>query len=201
LILSVIVHEYGHVVAYRVCGHSDARFRLIPLLGGVAISNRLPASQENAFFIALMGPAICLAPMALSFGLSGALLNAMPMLGAFLFVFGMVLASFNFFNLLPFWPLDGGRMVQILAQTYMPWATRQISIAMTVLGAVLALLTKSYFLLIFILISWGGLMQSEQILGLQRPMGKARALIALTAYGFTTGAFYMGGSFLLQGLL
>jgi len=112
-----------------------------------------------------------------------------------------VLASFNFFNLLPFWPLDGGRMVQILAQTYMPWATRQISIAMTVLGAVLALLTKSYFLLIFILISWGGLMQSEQILGLQRPMGKARALIALTAYGFTTGAFYMGGSFLLQGLL
>lgn len=201
LILAVIMHEYGHVVAYRVCGHSDARFRLIPLLGGVAISNRLPATQANAFFIALMGPAICLAPMALAFVLSNLMFTMAPMIGAFLFAFGMVLAAFNFFNLLPFWPLDGGRMVQILCQSYIPWATRQVSIAMTLVGAALALFTQSYFILFFILISWGGLMQSEQILGLQRPMPRGHAFIALTAYGFTTAAFFLGGSFLLQGLL
>jgi Zn-dependent protease len=201
LILAVITHEYGHVVAYRVCGHSDARFRLIPLMGGVAISNRLPATQGNAFFIALMGPAICLAPMSLAFALSTYAFDAAPLVGAFLFAYGMVLASFNFFNLLPFWPLDGGRMVQILAQTYIPWATRQVSIAMTLIGAALALFTQSWFILFFILISWGGLMQSEQILGLQRPMTKGRAFLALAAYGFTAAAFFKGGSFLLQGLL
>ena len=201
LVLAVIMHEYGHVVAYRVCGHSDARFRLIPLLGGVAISNRLPASQGHAYFIALMGPAICLAPMCLSFALANYAFAIAPLTGAFLFGFGMVLAAFNFFNLLPFWPLDGGRMVQILCQTFFPWATRQVSIAMTLVSAALALITGSYILLFFILLSWGGLMQSEQILSLQRPMSKGSALIGLAAYGFAAVAFYVGGSFLLRGLL
>ena len=201
LILAVALHEFGHVVAYRVCGHADARFRLIPILGGVAISNQLPASQDRAFFIALMGPAICLTPMTLAFALSDLIYPSAPVLSNFLYAFAMVLGSFNFFNLLPFWPLDGGRMVQILAQTFMPWATRQVSIAMTVLGAGLALVSQSYLILVFILISWGALMQSEQILGLQRPMSKGYGLIALAAYGFTAAAFFLGGAQMLQGFL
>ena len=201
LVLAVILHEFGHVAAYRVCGHSDARFRLIPLLGGVAISSRLPATQGAAFFIAIMGPAICLAPMTLAFALSDLLLALSPGFATFLFAFGMVLAAFNFVNLLPFWPLDGGRMVQVLCQTFLPWATRQVSIAMTVIGAALALFSGSYFLLFFILISWGGLMQAEQILGVQTPMTKRHGLIGLAAYAVTAAAFFKGGSFLLQGLL
>ena len=201
IILSVALHEFGHVVAYRVCGHSDARFRLIPILGGVAISNRLPGSQDRAFFIALMGPAICLAPMVLAFALSDLIYPTLPVVSDFLYVLAMVLGSFNFFNMLPFWPLDGGRMVQHLAQTYIPWATRQVSIAMTVLGAGLALISQSYIILFFILMSWGGLMQSEQILGLQRPMTRGTGLIALAAYGCTAAAFFLGGAQLLQGFL
>ena len=201
IILAVALHEFGHVVAYRVCGHSDARFRLIPILGGVAISNRLPASQDRAFFIAIMGPAICLAPMCLAFALSEVIYPSAPLVSQYLYAFGMVLGSFNFFNLLPFWPLDGGRIVQILAQTYIPWATRQVSIAMTVLGAGLAFISHSYLILFFILLSWGGLMQSEQILGLQRPMSRFNGLFALAAYGFTGAAFLLGGAMLLQGFL
>ncbi|MEO5621410.1 MAG: metalloprotease, partial [Cypionkella sp.] len=55
LILAVVIHEFGHVAAFRVCGHADARFRLIPLMGGVAISNTIPSSSDKAFFITLMG--------------------------------------------------------------------------------------------------------------------------------------------------
>ena len=201
VILVVTLHEFGHVVAFRVCGHADARFRLIPILGGVAISNQLPASQDRAFFIALMGPAICLAPMALAFALSDLIYLTAPLLSEFLYAFAMVLGSFNFFNLLPFWPLDGGRMVQILAQCFIPWATRQVSIAMTVLGAGLALLSQSYIILFFILMSWGALMQSEQILGLQRPMSRAHGMLALAAYGFTAASFFLGGAQMLQGFL
>ena len=201
LVLAVVIHEYGHVVAYRVCGHDDARFRLIPLMGGVAISNRLPASQESAFFIALMGPAICLAPMALAFAVSDLLVRPQPAMANLLYAFGMVLGSLNFFNLLPFWPLDGGRILQVLCQTYIPWATRQVSIAMTVGAAALAFATQSYFLLIFVLIGWGGLMQSERVLQVQRPMTKRRGTLALCAYGFTAAAFYEGGADLLHVLL
>ncbi len=201
LVLAVVLHEYGHVVAYRVCGHDDARFRLIPILGGVAISSKVPASQERAFFIALMGPAICLAPMGLAFALSDLLFVRSAAVSDYLYAFGMVLGSFNFFNLLPFWPLDGGRIVQILCQTYLPWATRQVSIAMTLIGAALALYSQSYIILFFILMSWGGLVRSEQLLEIQRPMTWGQGLIALAAYGFTAAAFLSGGALLLQGLL
>ena len=137
LCLAVAVHEYGHVLAYRICGHDDARFRLIPILGGVAISGRLPASQDKAFFIALLGPAFCLAPMGLAFALSDLLLSTSYEAAEALFVFALVLGAFNFFNLLPFWPLDGGRMLQILCQTFAPAFTHQLSIAMVVMCFIL----------------------------------------------------------------
>lgn len=201
LVLSVVIHEYGHVAAYRVCGHDDARFRLIPIMGGAAISARIPADQQNAFFIAVMGPAICLAPMGLAFALSDLLYATFYPAAEFLGILGLILGFFNFFNLLPFWPLDGGRIVQLLAQTFLPGATRQVSIAMIVIGAALAFLTRSYIILFFILLSWGGLMQSEKLLEVQRPMSKPRALLALAAYAFTAAAFYLGGARVLGGLL
>ena len=199
LIITVVVHEFGHVVAFRVCGHSDARFRLIPLLGGVAISNKLPVSHEDDLFISLMGPAICLAPMVLCFALSELVVEQFWGVANFLYILGLVMGSLNFFNLLPLWPLDGGKIVQTLTYTYAPKATRIVSISMSATAAALCVLTGSFILLIFVLMSWPGLMQSEQLLRMKRPMTKTRALWATAAYLATLLAFGVGGSALLAG--
>jgi Zn-dependent protease len=201
LIVTVVVHEFGHVAAFRICGHSDARFRLIPLFGGVAISNQAPASQEKDFFISLMGPAICLAPMALAFALSDVVEDRSFEAANFLYILGLVMGSLNFFNLLPFYPLDGGKIVRVLTQTYAPWATRNASIAMTLGAAGIALYLQAYFLLIFVLMGWQGLMQSERLIQVQRPMSHARGLLALLCYAFTMAAFFVGGKDLLAGFL
>lgn len=58
IILVIVIHEFGHVAAFRVAGHHDASFRLVPLMGGYAISNRAVDTQEEDVFITLMGPAI-----------------------------------------------------------------------------------------------------------------------------------------------
>ncbi len=205
LIIAVVIHEFGHVAAFRVCGHSDARFRLIPLMGGVAISNQQPASADKAFFITLMGPAICLAPMVLCFALSEVLYQY-PAEWAiyaanFLFVQGMVLGSLNFFNLLPLWPLDGGKVTQRLVYTFAPSMTRTVSLGMTVLAVALCVLTRSFFLLFFVLISWPSLMQSEQLLARQRDMSIRTALLSLACYLTTAAAFFMGGFTFLQSFL
>lgn len=201
LIITVVLHEFGHVVAFRICGHSDARFRLIPLLGGVAISNKLPASHEDDLFISLMGPAICLAPMVLCFVLSDLVVEQFWGLANFLYILGLVMGSLNFFNLLPLWPLDGGKIVQTLTHTYAPGATRAVSIAMSATAAALCVLTGSFILLIFVLMSWPGLMQSEQLLRMKRPMTKTRGLWAMAAYLATLLAFGVGGATLLGGLI
>ena len=201
LIITVVIHEYGHVVAYRICGHSDARFRLIPLFGGVAISNKLPASHENDLFISLMGPAICLAPMVLCFALSDLVVEQAWGVANFLYILGLVMGSLNFFNLLPFWPLDGGKITRVLTFTYIPGATRGVSIAMSATAAALCVLSGSFFLLVFVLMGWPGLMQSEQLITMQRPMSKRRGLWATAAYLATLLAFGVGGSPLLHSFL
>lgn len=199
LILTVIIHEFGHVAAYRVCGHTDARFRLIPLFGGVAISNQLPASHEKALFIALLGPAICLGPMVTAFVISDLIVATSMPVANFLYVLGLVMGGLNFFNLLPFWPLDGGRIVRILTEAFVPRATRVVSVAMTVAAAALALLTGSLFMLIFVLMGWQSLIQSEGLIKVQRPMSHRRGLLSLGAYFATAAAFGMAGVPLLRG--
>lgn len=206
LIVAVTVHEFGHVAAFRVCGHSDARFRLIPLLGGVAISNTAPASADKAFFITLMGPAINLGPMALCLALAEAIFVStfntdLPYeIAGYLYIQGMVFAALNFFNLLPLWPLDGGKLTQRLVYTFAPDLTRQTSIAMSVLAVLLCVLTRSWFLLFFVLLGWQGLVQSEMLLRVQRPLSRQRALLALAAYAATATAFFLAGHPLLLGM-
>lgn len=202
-VIAVAVHEFGHVAAFRVCGHADARFRLIPLMGGVTISNTAPASAEKAFFITLMGPAINLGPMILCFALAELLMASQSLavfqIGGFLYVQALVLAALNFFNLLPLWPLDGGKLTQRLAYSFAPDVTRQVSIAMTALAAALCLATRSWFLLFFVLMGWPGLVQSETLLRAQRPLSRKRSLLALAAYLATAAAFFAGGHPLLLG--
>lgn len=203
LMVAVVIHEFGHVAAFRVCGHADARFRLVPLMGGVAISGQQPASANHALFITLMGPAICLAPMVLCFALFNVLSQTESIVGLelanFLYIQGLVLGALNFFNLLPLWPLDGGKIAQRLVFTFAPDMTRTVSMGMMVLAVALCVLSRSFFLLFFVLMSWPGLVQSEQLLRAQRGTTKRTAWLALAAYLATTACFFLAGAPMLMG--
>lgn len=193
LMLAIMIHEFGHVAAYRVCGHADARFRLIPLIGGVAISNQLPASQEKDFFITLMGPAICLAPMILSLALLQIDGIARSEACGFLATFAAVTGAINALNLMPFWPLDGGRCVTTLVRTFLPGATVQAMMAMVAATIVLAIYSRSIVLMVFALMAAQNLIQRGDVGASQRPMSKGRGLIALAAYLATFAAFVLSG--------
>jgi Zn-dependent protease len=193
VIVSVMVHEFGHVAAYRVCGHSDARFRLIPLIGGVAISNQHPASQEKAFFITLLGPAICIAPMVLAYTFSYEYAETYPDLVDFLWTFAMVTGAMNFFNLLPFFPLDGGRCLAILCNSFWPGGAWHVTLAMSAASVAMAIQTQSMSLLFFALMGTQSLTMQHRLSQVQRPMGMARAGLAAAAYLTTISAFGLVG--------
>jgi hypothetical protein len=71
---------------------------------------------------------------------------------------------------------------------------------MSASAAALCVATGSYILLFFVLLSWQGLIQSEQLFAIQQPMRKSTAWIALTAYLCTAGALYLGAAQFLQSL-
>ncbi len=193
LIISVMIHEYGHVAAFRICGHHDARFRLIPLMGGVAISNRAPDTQGEDFFITLMGPAICLAPMIFGFVASDLIAGISPLVAEFFWIFASVTAALNFFNLLPFWPLDGGRCLRIITYAFWPGGARFLTIGMSAALAASAIAMQSTALLFFALLGAQSAFSMAHLDAVQRPMRKHHALLAFAAYGFTAAAHLLGG--------
>lgn len=192
IIIAVIIHEMGHVMAFRVCGHSDARFRLIPLLGGVAISSRPPKDQANDFFITIMGPAIGLAPMVLAFSLSYLLRDSAPLISVLLSAFGMTVAALNAFNLLPLYPLDGGRMISLATSSLWPAAEIFVAGGMVALLVLLAVVMKSFIIGLIALMGFQSIRVEAQRARKPVPMKKATALVALAAHAFTLAAFVLG---------
>jgi Zn-dependent protease len=112
-----------------------------------------------------------------------------PRVSDFLMVLSMVIGGLNAFNLMPFWPLDGGRIVRVLTYTFVPRATQGVTLAMSALAGALAIWTQSYFLFFFVLLGLSSLFQTGQIIHMQRGMTRWQGVIGLAAYLTTTLSF------------
>ncbi|MEN9723258.1 MAG: hypothetical protein RJB38_1244 [Pseudomonadota bacterium] len=114
LFSSVLIHELGHVaVALR----QGAKVKSITLmmLGGVSDMEEIPQKGAQEFRLAIIGPVISLALSGLGFAL--ARIPPIPGAADFFVVslwFGQVNLALALFNLLPAFPLDGGRVLRSL---------------------------------------------------------------------------------------
>lgn len=109
LFVAVLLHELGHaLVALR----QGARVRAITLmvLGGITEIDHDDARPAEALWMAFAGPLVNLALGALSLSLARLPLGVD--LHAFLLLFGLINLFLAAFNLVPAFPLDGGRMLK-----------------------------------------------------------------------------------------
>lgn len=188
LIISFLFHEAGHVLAYRMLGHQDTRFRMAPFLSGVAISDQPLKTEGDAFFVALMGPGLSLAPMVLAMTLSVALAQPAPELAKVLQIFGVTCAALNVVNLLPFWPLDGGHCARMSARNFWPGLAPGLTVFMGTAFFVAGIRTQSLALMIIGIAGFTSLLRKpDETL---TPMGADNGLIALSAYAFTLAAHF-----------
>jgi Zn-dependent protease len=103
-IIALFVHEFGHLLAYRMMGQPWGRMVFLPFLGAMAMPRMTFESQGQAVFAALMGPAFSIALATIC----GAHLFFGNPPNAFLCQLGIITAFLNLFNLMPAEPLDGG---------------------------------------------------------------------------------------------
>ena len=124
LFLCVVLHELGHSMAARAFGIRTKQIVLLPI-GGVAELDGKARHPAHELAIALAGPLVNVAiaaVLAVALGLGvAANVVAMPSLSSLapsVSTFGLVLLAGNgmlaLFNLLPFFPLDGGRVLRAL---------------------------------------------------------------------------------------
>ena len=108
LFVSVLLHELGHsvvAIGYKIPVRSITLF----IFGGVA---QIGAEAPNAyaeFWIAIAGPVVSFA-LAVLFGLLRPLCGGLPPFLALVTYLAYINGSLALFNLLPGFPLDGGRV-------------------------------------------------------------------------------------------
>lgn len=156
----VLLHELGHALAARRYGIPVQDIVLLPI-GGVARLSRMPEKPTEELVVALAGPAVngafilLLVPVLLlsnnlhllSGGLPAVDSLASPNPMAFATFLFMVNVSLLLFNLIPAFPLDGGRVLRALLGFKLPFA-RATGIA-AMIGRGLAIILGLYGLLTF----------------------------------------------------
>jgi Zn-dependent protease len=119
LVLALLIHEFGHLLAYRLIGQPWGRLVFLPFLGAIAVPRMGFTTQGQIVFSAMMGPAFSVAvPLIAAFGVW--IEAPRPDL---LVMLGIVGCGLNLFNLLPVEPLDGGIVLRsVLAKIFGSWA-------------------------------------------------------------------------------
>jgi Zn-dependent protease len=113
----VLLHEFGHALTARRFGIETEDITLYPI-GGVARLRRMPKAPGAELLIALAGPAVN-ALIVLGLGLfrwfvfAGSPLSFSP-LDQFLIELIVINAALGIFNLIPAFPMDGGRVLRAL---------------------------------------------------------------------------------------
>ena len=143
----VVMHELGHALTARRFGVVTRDIILLPI-GGVARLERMPRNPRQELLVAVAGPAVNIA-LALALlaivRLTGPLPAATlydfdPLLSARGFVYQLVFVNvvLALFNMLPAFPMDGGRVLRALLAMRMSSYARATGIAARI-GRVLAL--------------------------------------------------------------
>ena len=204
LFLCVTLHEFGHAVVARIFGIRVPSIILLPI-GGLANLEKMPEKPSQEFFIAIAGPivnivlAILLVPMAwVAMGVESGFGSPMPgirqlrseMLDPGVLNLIVFLISTNlllaFFNLLPAFPMDGGRILRsLLAMTISYVTATRIAVyvgrGMAVLFAVVGIFGCGIFLLLiafFVYVGGGAEREAVEHRSVLRDVPVSRALHA-----------------------
>jgi Zn-dependent protease/CBS domain-containing protein len=126
LFFCVVLHEFGHSLVAQRLGIEIHSITLLPI-GGVSNLESLPEKPSDEVKITLAGPLVNVVLAPIFFGV-GLLLGAVPgipsdlftgvgSVGQFFFYLGYLNVVLALFNLLPAFPLDGGRVLRGLLAT------------------------------------------------------------------------------------
>jgi tetratricopeptide (TPR) repeat protein len=163
ILLIILLHELGHLLAMQLFGYRNTSMLFIPFFGGVAMGKNEQATLSQKFWVLILGP--------LPGILLGIVMLSTSNINSSWFWskgFGLWMVGINLLNLLPIYPLDGGKIVSLLVQPY-PYFGVGFKIICSILSISWGLSGSQVFLFIGILIA----------LSLPIDLRTARAIIKL----------------------
>ncbi|WP_137284387.1 site-2 protease family protein [Halorussus salinisoli] len=170
LFASVTVHELGHAWAARRYGVETESITLW-ILGGLASFKAIPREWHKEFWIAIAGPIASVGVAAVAYVAVLAVPSSLPVAA---FVLGWLVVAnvtLTVFNLLPAFPMDGGRILRALLARSRPYASATRTAARIGSGfalgfAVLGILSFSPLLLLLALFVYGAANSESRLVAL-----------------------------------
>lgn len=108
LFVAVLAHELAHSLLSKKSG-ADVRGIMLFIFGGVSMMEETLSDPDKEIKMAFAGPFTSFVIAAGSFAIY---LTRLPLLSEFFMVFGIFNFALGAFNLLPAFPLDGGRILR-----------------------------------------------------------------------------------------
>lgn len=159
LFLCVVLHEFGHALAARRYGIRTPDITLYPI-GGIARLERMPKTPSHELVVAVAGPMVNVVIAVVLLASVGGLPSVEQLanfgemnLVSFVARLALVNIMLVVFNLIPAFPMDGGRMLRALLAMVVPrakatrWAATTGQV-IAVVGALLAVSVGMWWLLI-----------------------------------------------------
>ena len=134
ILVALALHEFGHLLAFRLVGQPWGRVVFLPFLGGMALP-RLPFRSDGQHaFAALVGPGLSVVAVLPS--LIGSVTGWVS--PHWLIDLAGIVAILNLFNLMPVEPLDGGVVLRIALSRFLG---SRVHLAMMVSSGLIAIAT------------------------------------------------------------